>query len=796
MAPLVSVIIPAYNHEAYIGEAIASVLAQELADFELIVIDDGSTDATAERIQAFDDPRIRFFRQENRGAAATLNRGLELARGRYCAILNSDDCFHPKRLQVLAAKLKENPGIDLVFSLVKIINEKGESETAAWLERGLSYFRKSQDLFSAVIRDNFICTTSNLLFRRELREKTGPFFPLRYCHDLDFILQAERVGKICLCEQALLSYRVHGDNTIKEMNAEGGELFKFEVAAVIAFALSKKGLPLREAPFFLDKLLATQMGALLDLVALLLCFFNECAFDRNTFYELLRDDAASLKTELLKFIAVHDARSRRPWELYREAVNRYNEKQAVVQNLNEACCNYQKTINKLNDTLTDRQRALDDRQRALDELQWKVKNQEAILNEIYSSKGWLWLTRYRRINSRLCRWGRKIKDFLGGTLPHSGNQVVDTPDSSPGDSAFSAYRIKIIHPPRENRVRVVHAIANVMVGGSTQLVVDLYEHLGHKYDQIVATMHKPEQEAYQGLPVVDFHGLRDARQFASFLEKQRAEILHVHYWGECDDEWYKKIFQATDIYPCPIVENINIPVSAYLHSKVHKYVFVSQYITRYTENLPENFEVIYPGSHLEEFDRRGAPIPDDVIGMVYRLEPDKLNEQSIEVFIETVKRRPATRVRIVGGGSLLKTYQRRVVDEGLEQAFDFTGYVAYRELPAIYQSFSIFVAPVWRESFGQVSTFAMSMELPVVGFQVAGGVLEMIGQQECFAPDTDSLAELIVELLDDRQRRLELGRANRKRALELFSVAAMVDQYDQVYQQLLVTDRILSRSEK
>jgi glycosyltransferase involved in cell wall biosynthesis len=356
---------------------------------------------------------------------------------------------------------------------------------------------------------------------------------------------------------------------------------------------------------------------------------------------------------------------------------------------------------------------------------------------------------------------------------------------SSGDSGASAYEIKIIHPVQKKRVRVIHAIANVMVGGSTQLVVDLYERLGHRYDQIVATMYKPEIEAYRGLPVIDFSGLRDASQFAAFLREQRAEILHVHYWGECDDEWYRKIFQATELYYCPIIENINIPVGAYLHPAVARYVFVSHYITGYTKDVPENHQVIYPGSHLGEFERAGAPITDDVIGMVYRLEPDKLNETSIEVFIEVVKRRPATRVKIIGGGTLLEVYRRRVETEGLDWAFDFIGYVPYKDLPDYYRKFSVFVAPVWRESFGQVSTFAMSMELPVVGFWAAGGVREMIGRDDCFAADVDSLASMIVALLDDRQRRLELGQANRKRALELFSVDAMVGQYDRVYQHCL-----------
>ncbi len=787
MPPQISVIIPAYNHEAFISEAIASVLNQSCGDFELIIIDDGSSDATRERIAAFTDSRIRFFTQENRGAAATLNRGVELARGRYISILNSDDRYHPERLAALLQLLENNPEAVLAVSAIAVINAAGQMVEAEWLERGLNFYREYGNLWAAIIRDNFICTTSNLFACRELFDKIGPFLPLRYCHDLDFILKAQSEGEIFFCDDVLLDYRVHEDNTIKEISQVGDELFKLEVAGVIAAAIMTERFSRIDFPGFTSGLLDTQLGQLLDLVGLFCCYPEDLrtrALEPACMRELL---PPSLQKELLDFIAERNCRQTAPWKLYQETEKRYNEKQELVQSLVKTCGEFQKKVNVLNEEIEALNELVAERQRALDKLQWKAGNQEAILNEIYSSKGWLWLSRYRRFTGWLRQLAGKLSFFSRGRAEiQNGEQVVADTGKSP---VVPAYKIEIANPLESDRPKIVHAIANVLVGGSTQLVVDIYERLGHKYDQVVATMHKPEQEAYQGLPVVDFSGLRNARQFASFLEKQQAEILHIHYWGECDEGWYRKVFQATELYHCPVVENINIPVAAYLHPNVVKYVFVSQYITGYTKNLPAQSLVIYPGSHLEEFDRRGAPVPDDVIGMVYRLEPDKLNEESIEVFIEVVKRRPATRVRIVGGGSLLEHYQRRVREEALEQAFDFTGYVAYRELPSIYRTFSIFVAPVWRESFGQVSTFAMSMELPVVGFQVAGGILEMTGQKECFAADIDGLATLIVELLDDRQRRLELGRANRERALELFSVTAMTGRYDQVYQQILVPGR-------
>jgi glycosyltransferase involved in cell wall biosynthesis len=112
--PTVSVVLPLYNCTAYVGEAIESILAQTYADFELIVIDDGSTDETPRIAQGYRDPRLRFLAQENRGLAATLNRGIGLARGRYVARQDQDDVSRPERFQRQVAFLDAHARCALV----------------------------------------------------------------------------------------------------------------------------------------------------------------------------------------------------------------------------------------------------------------------------------------------------------------------------------------------------------------------------------------------------------------------------------------------------------------------------------------------------------------------------------------------------------------------------------------------------------------------------------------------------------------------------------------------------------
>ena len=113
----------------------------------------------------------------------------------------------------------------------------------------------------------------------------------------------------------------------------------------------------------------------------------------------------------------------------------------------------------------------------------------------------------------------------------------------------------------------------------------------------------------------------------------------------------------------------------------------------------------------------------------------------------------------------------KVKQAGVYQNFLFTGYVPYVDLPKWYEQFTIFVAPVWQESFGQVSPFAMSMGMPVAGYDI-GALNEIIDDSTLLAApeDSEQLSDILVELLDDYDRCMEIGRKNQKCAHELFGV--------------------------
>ena len=124
--PRVSVVLPTYNHEKYVGECIQSVLDQTYQNFEIIITDDGSTDGTVNVIKEFDDSRIQFYTHaENKGACAAINNCIQKAAGEYIAVLNSDDAWEPTKLEKQVQYLDSHPEIGAVFTKVAFVDEAG-----------------------------------------------------------------------------------------------------------------------------------------------------------------------------------------------------------------------------------------------------------------------------------------------------------------------------------------------------------------------------------------------------------------------------------------------------------------------------------------------------------------------------------------------------------------------------------------------------------------------------------------------------------------------------------------------
>lgn len=167
--PLISVLLPVYNAAPFIREAIQSVLAQTEPRFELIVIDDGSKDDSAAIIESIKDPRIRFFRQENKGMGATLNYAIRLAQGKYLARQDADDFSMPSRFSLQLEFMEEEDEYALVGTWAEIVDENtqrtGRAHCPPQIHPELNY---------ELLFDNpFV--HSSVMIRRSALEKTGPY---------------------------------------------------------------------------------------------------------------------------------------------------------------------------------------------------------------------------------------------------------------------------------------------------------------------------------------------------------------------------------------------------------------------------------------------------------------------------------------------------------------------------------------------------------------------------------------------------------------------------------------------
>ncbi len=204
----VSVILPTYNRERYLPEAIASVLAQTFRDFELIIVDDGSTDSTAALVGAITDNRMRHVAIPHRGICTALNGGLREARGEFIARLDSDDVFLPAALTTLVDALDASPGVEVVWAKGQLMSPEG-CELPRW--RGWPEHYPGEMLRSLVYED---CTTSpGMLIRRKCFERVGAYDEsLASSEDWDMTLRLARHFRFQFIDQVVVRIREHDDS--------------------------------------------------------------------------------------------------------------------------------------------------------------------------------------------------------------------------------------------------------------------------------------------------------------------------------------------------------------------------------------------------------------------------------------------------------------------------------------------------------------------------------------------------------------------------------------------------------
>lgn len=246
--PKVSVIIPTYNQEQYISEAIDSVLSQTYQDFEIIITNDGSSDQTLQHLQEKTDPRIRLFSfDQNQGVSLAANHCIRHATGELIAILDSDNIFLPDKLEKQVDFLTKNPEFDAVFTHAKIINKNGNNHEGkeALFEKVFS--QKNKDRFqwlnSFFYADNSLCNTS-VLIKKSCYDKIGLYDPrLRQVHDLDFWIRLCLKSEIYILPEPLVLFRFH-DRNISGITPENMIRHVWEIPQVLEHYLSSELIPI------------------------------------------------------------------------------------------------------------------------------------------------------------------------------------------------------------------------------------------------------------------------------------------------------------------------------------------------------------------------------------------------------------------------------------------------------------------------------------------------------------------------------------------------------------------------
>lgn len=208
-AALVSCIVPVFNGERYLGEAIGSILAQSHRPLEVIIVDDGSTDSTPQVAAGFGD-EVRYLRQDNRGVGSARNRGIDEARGEYLAFLDADDLWGSEKLRRQLARFAGRPELDYCVSHVQNF----------WVAELETEAQRLRDHRRAKAVPGYVAQA--LLARRSLFASVGGFDPaIRFAETIEWFMRADRCGAVSeLLPEVLVFRRLHPANSTRNSGSQ------------------------------------------------------------------------------------------------------------------------------------------------------------------------------------------------------------------------------------------------------------------------------------------------------------------------------------------------------------------------------------------------------------------------------------------------------------------------------------------------------------------------------------------------------------------------------------------------
>jgi glycosyltransferase involved in cell wall biosynthesis len=210
--PKVSVVVPAYNAMKYLPETVESVLQQTLTDFEVLIVNDGSSDEIVEWGSQITDPRIKVISQENQGTAAARNKGITESQGEYIAFLDADDIWEPTKLEKQANCLDNNLLVGLVDAWTAYMDESGK------LTGIVMRHTEEGDVYKKVFEtcDSSVCCGSSPMIRRSCFETLGLFDENSYIEDVDMWIRIAARYYYGVIKEPLVRYRQHPHNKSKD----------------------------------------------------------------------------------------------------------------------------------------------------------------------------------------------------------------------------------------------------------------------------------------------------------------------------------------------------------------------------------------------------------------------------------------------------------------------------------------------------------------------------------------------------------------------------------------------------
>jgi hypothetical protein len=201
--PMVSIVMSVFNGATFLSQAIASILDQSFGDFEFLIIDDGSNDGSASILASYqEDSRVRIYHQENKGLIQSLNRGCELARGKYIARMDADDIATRDRLQLQVKFMEEHPEVSVVGGAVEFIDASGKVLITA------RYPVNDTEIKRALLDGNALWHPT-VLFRKETFDSVGGYRNIADAEDYDLWLRIADRFQLVNLATVVLKYRIH-----------------------------------------------------------------------------------------------------------------------------------------------------------------------------------------------------------------------------------------------------------------------------------------------------------------------------------------------------------------------------------------------------------------------------------------------------------------------------------------------------------------------------------------------------------------------------------------------------------